>query len=137
MNTRRLWYLSLAAFVPLAAAAPATDYAAADRIFSEYRLDAHVPGLAYGIVADGRLIHVGTLGVQDPESNRPVTADTLFRVASMTKAFTALTVLKLRDDGRLRLDATASEYVPELREWKYPTEDSPPVRVRDLLNHVG
>ena len=137
MNTWRLWSLSLAAFVPLAAAAPATDYAAADRIFSEYRLDAHVPGLAYGIVADGRLVHVGTLGVKDPESNRPVTSDTLFRVASMTKAFTALTVLKLRDDGRLRLDAPASEYVPELRGWKYPTEDSPQVRVRDLLNHVG
>ena len=75
MNTWRLWFLCLAAFVPWAAAAPPTDYAAADRIFSEYRLDAHVPGLAYAIVADGRLVHVGTLGVQDPESNRPVTAD--------------------------------------------------------------
>jgi D-alanyl-D-alanine-carboxypeptidase/D-alanyl-D-alanine-endopeptidase len=137
MDSRRLGSLCLLAFLPLASAAPEADYAPTDRIFSEYRLDAHVPGLAYGIVADGRLVHVGTLGVQDPESNRPVTADTLFRVASMTKAFTALTVLKLRDDGRLRLDAPASEYVPELREWKYPTEDSPPIRVRDLLNHVG
>jgi serine-type D-Ala-D-Ala carboxypeptidase/endopeptidase len=120
-----------------AVAASDPPYAAAGRIFEEYRLDAHVPGLVYGIVADGRLVHVGTLGVQDTGSNRPVTADTLFRVASMTKAFTALTVLKLRDDGRLRLDGPASEYVPEMKSWEYPTADSPPIRVRDFLNHAG
>jgi serine-type D-Ala-D-Ala carboxypeptidase/endopeptidase len=133
------------ALICLAAAAEASEaseaseppYAAADRIFDEYRLDAHVPGLVYGIVADGQLVHIGTLGVQDTESKRPVTADTLFRVASMTKAFTALTVLKLRDDGRLRLDDPASAYVPEMKDWDYPTDDSPPIRVRDLLNHAG
>ena len=101
-------------------AAPA-DYADADRIFDEFRLDAQIPGLVYGIIADGRLVHVGTFGVQDTESKRPVTSETIFRVASMTKAFTALTVLSLRDEGKLRLDAPASEYVPELRGWKYPT----------------
>jgi len=90
------------------------SYAAADEIFRAYQLDAHVPGLVYGIVAEGRLVHVGTLGVQDLESRRPVTTDTLFRIASMTKAFTALTVLKLRDDGQLRLDAPAADYVPEM-----------------------
>src|ERR1700726_2696814 len=76
-----------------ASTAPDT-YAVADRIFEEFCLDAHIPGLAYGVVADGRLVHVGTFGVQDLESRRPVTAETLFRIASMTKAFTALTVLK-------------------------------------------
>lgn len=116
---------------------PPDSFAATDRIFEEFFLDAHIPGLAYGLVADGRLIHVGTFGVQDLESRRPVSADTLFRIASMTKAFTALTVLKLRDDGRVRLDAPADEYVPELRGWKYPTDDSPRIRVRDLLNHTA
>jgi D-alanyl-D-alanine-carboxypeptidase/D-alanyl-D-alanine-endopeptidase len=137
MKNRLFRWAWLTALVAVTSPAAAADYAAADRIFEEYRLDAHVPGLAYGIVVDGRLAHVGTLGVQDLESNRPVTGDTLFRVASMTKAFTALTVLKLRDDGRLRLDAPASEYVPQLRDWKYPTADSPPIRVRDLLNHAA
>ena len=120
-----------------AASTPPDSYAVADRIFEEFCLDAHIPGLAYGVVADGRLVHVGTFGVQDLESRRPVTAETLFRIASMTKAFTALTVLKLRDDGRVRLDASAEEYVPELRSWKYPTDDSPRIRVRDLLNHAA
>ena len=44
-----------------------------------------------------------------------MTAETLFRIASMTKAFTALSILKLRDEGRLSLDAPAETYVPELR----------------------
>lgn len=120
-------------------AAPAARdaFAAVDRAFEEFRLDAHLPGLAYGIVADGRLVHVRSLGVQDLETNRPVSADTLFRIASMTKAFTALSILKLRDDGRLSLDASAETYLPELRGWSYPTDDSRRLRVRDLLNHTA
>ena len=72
-----------------------------DRGMEHYRLDAHIPGMVWGIVKDGRLVHVKGAGVQDVESKRPVTADTLFRIASMTKAFTALSILKLRDDGKL------------------------------------
>lgn len=120
-----------------AANAALDSYAIADEIFADFFLDAHIPGMVYGIVADGRLIHVKTYGVHDLESHRPVTPDSLFRIASMTKAFTALTLLKLRDDGRLRLDAAAEEYVPELRNWKYPTDDSPRIRVRDLLSHTS
>jgi D-alanyl-D-alanine-carboxypeptidase/D-alanyl-D-alanine-endopeptidase len=124
-----------------AADAPAAPepamFAAVDHIFADYAIDSHIPGLVYGIVANGRLVYVRGIGVQDLESNRPVTPDTLFRIASMTKAFTALTVLKLRDDGKLRLDAPAETYVPELRDWRYPTQDSPRIRVRDLLNHTA
>ena len=119
------------------AATPADPFVATDRIFEEFCLDAHIPGLVYGVVTDGRLVHVRTFGVQDLDSKRPVTADTLFRIASMTKAFTALTLLKLRDDGRVQLDANAEQYVQEMRGWKYPTEDSPRIRVRDLLSHAG
>jgi CubicO group peptidase (beta-lactamase class C family) len=111
--------------------------ASVDHFFSDFALDSHIPGLVFGIVANGRLVYVRGLGVQDLESNRPVTADTLFRIASMTKAFTALTVLTLRDQGKLQLDALAETYVPEMRGWKYPTQDSPRIRVRDLLNHTA
>jgi CubicO group peptidase (beta-lactamase class C family) len=126
-----------AAGSPESTAPSPAEYAVADRVFDEFRLDAHVPGLVYGVVAGDRLVHLAAFGVQDTESARPVTADTLFRVASMTKAFTALTILKLRDDGLVRLDAAAAEYVPEMRAWKYPTDDSPPIRVRDLLSHAA
>jgi CubicO group peptidase (beta-lactamase class C family) len=122
------------------AATPATfDQVAArmDETFRRYQQEQHVPGLVWGIVRDGRLVHFGAAGQRDLESQRPVDADSLFRIASMSKAFTALAILKLRDDGRLRLDALAEEYVPELRNWRYPTNDSPRIRVRDLLSHVS
>jgi len=61
----------------------------------------------------------------------------LFRIASMTKSFTALSILALRDQGRLSLDAPAETYIPEIRDWRYPTEDSPRIRVRDLLTHTA
>ncbi len=108
-----------------------------DRLFAEFQSDPEtkVPGLVYGIVAGGRLVHVKGFGVQDLEVRRLVTPDSLFRIASMSKAFTALAVLKLRDEGKLSLDVLAEAYVPELRRWRYPTTDSPRIRVRDLLNH--
>ncbi len=112
-------------------------FAKIDQIFADYALDQHIPGLVYGIVADGKLVYVRGMGVQDLESKRPVTPDSLFRIASMSKAFTALTVLKLRDDGKLQLDAPAEDYVPEMKGWTYPTRDSRRIRVRDLLNHTA
>jgi serine-type D-Ala-D-Ala carboxypeptidase/endopeptidase len=108
-----------------------------DSIVQRYVQDEHIPGLVYGIVRHGSVEHIGTMGVQELEARRPVTTTTLFRIASMSKAYTALAILKLRDDGKLALDALAETYVPEMREWKYPTLDSPRLRVRDLLSHVG
>lgn len=108
-----------------------------DKLFAGFQSQEHVPGLVYGIVANGRLVHVRGMGVQELERRRPVTPDSLFRIASMSKAFTALAILKLRDEGRVSLDALAETYVPELRGWKYPTTDSPRIRVRDLLSHTG
>jgi len=121
----------------LAAPLDAATDAKVETIMEQWRLDAHVPGLVYGIVAGGELIEVKGLGVQDVTGKRPVDADSLFRVASMSKAFTALAILKLRDEGKVSLDALAENYVPELRGWTYPTRDSRRIRVRDLLNHVA
>ena len=119
------------------AAQDAALFAEVDRAMENFRLDAHVPGMVWGIVQDGRLVHVKGAGVQDIATKRPVTPDSLFRIASMTKAFTALSILELRDDGKLALDAPVDTYVPELRGWKYPTGDSPKIRVRDLLTHTA
>jgi len=146
MRKTLLAALLFAAAIPAAAQPPGTSNLAArieqigpslDRLFVRYREEQHVPGLAFGIVADGHLAYVQTLGSRTLDQNEIVTPDSLFRIASMSKAFTALAILKLRDEGRLRLDALAEEYVPELRGWHYPTSDSPRIRVRDLLSHAG
>ena len=112
-------------------------YAAVERIFEDFRIDAHVPGLAYGIVTRAGLQHGGGLGIQSLGDGRAVDSDTIFRIASMTKAFTALTVLRLRDEGLLRLDDEVAIHVPELRDWAPATQDAGPIRIRDLLNHIA
>jgi serine-type D-Ala-D-Ala carboxypeptidase/endopeptidase len=112
-------------------------YPRIDRHFRDFRSSANIPGMVWGIVRDGRLVHVGSEGVQDLDSKHSVGSDTLFRIASMSKAFTALAILKLRDSGRLELDAPAERYVPEMGGWRYPSSDSPKITVRDLLSHVG
>jgi CubicO group peptidase (beta-lactamase class C family) len=114
--------MAAAMLLPQSAAGPAATPApiqqlvpAIDAHFQRYQQAAHVPGLVYGIVKDGRVQHVGVMGVQDLDARRPVTAETLFRIASMSKAFTALAILKLRDENRLSLDALAETNVPEMR----------------------
>jgi CubicO group peptidase (beta-lactamase class C family) len=113
----------------------ATAFADIDRMFAEFAKAAHVPGAAWGIVIDGELAHSGATGIREIETNAPVDADTVFRIASMTKSFTAMAILKLRDDGRLSLDDPAERYVPELKNLRYPTTDSPRITIRHLLTH--
>ncbi len=104
-----------------------------DARFTSLRDEARVPGVAWGVVRDGELIHSSGAGsIRHGEERRP-DAGSVFRIASMTKSFTASTVLLLRDEGRLRLDEPVSTYVPELAGWRLPTADSAPVTVRQLL----
>jgi CubicO group peptidase (beta-lactamase class C family) len=106
-----------------------------EKAFENYRQERGIPGLAFGVVIDGELALVKGFGVRDVASGDAVTPDTVFRIASMTKSFTALAILKLRDEGKLSLDDPASKWIPELARLKYPTADSAPIRVRHLLTH--
>ena len=108
-----------------------------DANFDRWQTQAHAPGLIWGIVQDGRLRHVRFTGQRNLDSQAPVDLHSLFRIASMSKAFTALAILKLRDEGRLSLDDLAETHVPEMAHWTYPTADSPRIRIRDLLNHAA
>lgn len=108
------------------------DLAAVDELFAAFHAASPQPALAYGVVADGRLVHSGGLG-RLTVSGPPPTADSVFRIASMTKSFTAACLLGLRDEGVLRLDDPVHRWVPELAGWRGPTTDSPTITVRDLL----
>ncbi len=113
--------------VRLDAAAAAVGALAANRAHRQ-----GIPALAYGVVVGGRVIVAG--GVGDPgDGAGPPDDRTLFRIASMTKSFTAAAVLKLRDDGHLHLDDLASRYVPAAEGLGRPTTDSPAITVRHLL----
>lgn len=104
-------------------------------LFEEHARENHIPGLAYGVVVDGRLVISGGLGWAQVEAKVAATPDTVFRVASMTKSFTAMAALRLRDAGRLDLDRAAFRYLPELRRLPLLTRDAPPITLRHLLTH--
>jgi len=110
---------------------------ALDEMFAAARLDLRAPGLAYGVVDRDGMLRFGAYGVRDLESGAPVTSDTAFRIASMTKMMTALLVHDLADQGKLSLDDPAEKHVPALARWKYPTTDSRKIVLRDLINHTA
>ena len=92
------------------------------------------PGIAWGVVAGGALVHVGARGTLRVGEDRPPDAASIFRIASMTKSFTAAAVLLLRDEGRLALDDPVAQHVPDLAGLAGPTADSPAVTIRHLLS---
>ena len=106
-----------------------------DQIFRAYLAEQKIPGMVWGVVIDGRLAHVGTAGVRDRAANAPVAPETAFRIASMTKSFTILAILKLRDEGKLSLDDPVSKWIPEFARIELPTRDSAPLQLRQLMSH--
>lgn len=105
----------------------------ADKIFQEYAEKYHFPSIAYGIIADGKLVHSGTYGEANREKKTKPTTKTLYRIASMSKSFTAIAILKLRDEGKLSLQDPAHKYIAELGKIKYLTADAPAVTIQHLL----
>jgi CubicO group peptidase (beta-lactamase class C family) len=105
------------------------------RIAESFVERAHVPGAAVGVIVNGVLVFETGIGVRDRATKAPATPASIFRIASMTKSFTAAAILKLRDEGRLSLDDPAERYVPELKALAYPTRDSARITVRHLLSH--
>jgi len=119
---------------PLDAIAPQIE-----SIFAESKEQGHVPALVYGIVKDGKLVLFKAMGDRDigtPEVE-PIDGDTRFRIASMSKAFTAAAILKLRDEGKLALSDPAVKHVPEMANWRNHTADAPAITIDDLLRHTG
>jgi serine-type D-Ala-D-Ala carboxypeptidase/endopeptidase len=104
-----------------------------DARFERLQREARIPGVAWGVVRGATLVHAGGAGtIRDGVERRP-DSDAVFRIASMTKSFTAATILLLRDEGRLRLDDPVATLVPGLAGWRPMTADSPPITIRHLL----
>lgn len=116
----------------LAALAPELD-----KLFAGDLEKSKAPGLGVGIVLDGELVYAKGFGYRDVARKLPFEADTRFPIASVTKGFTAMAILKLRDEGKLTLDDPAARYYPPLAGVAYPTRDSPPITVRHLLTHAA
>ncbi|GAA4677751.1 serine hydrolase domain-containing protein [Frondihabitans cladoniiphilus] len=104
--------------------------AGVDRHFAERARDHHAPSASYGVFTRSGLVHTGSTG---EVAGRAPTPDTIYRIASCTKSFTATALLALRDTGTLTLDDPITEYVPAFADDVLPTRDSPVPTLRMLL----
>ena len=110
-------------------------FAVIDSLYKKHATDNHFPAISFGIVIDGQLLYKNSYGYTDVEKKIPATSASLFRIASMSKSFTCMAMLKLRDEGKLNLDDPAYLYIPELKNVKYPTADAPVITIRHLMTH--
>ncbi len=108
------------------------DIEAVEHLVDRHHAQDTSPGLAYGVIVSDTLVHSGGRGELRPGGPIPE-AGTVFRIASMTKSFTAATVLGLRDDGLLRLDDPVAQHVPQAAALGKPTDDSPTLSLWHLL----
>ena len=104
-----------------------------DRTCASFATERHLPGLVYGIVLDGQLVHTGAVGFANLEKKTSAATDTRFRIASMTKSFTALAIYKLRDAGKLSLADPVEKFLPEFRAVASLTTDAAPITLHHLL----
>ncbi|WDI30932.1 serine hydrolase [Hyphococcus flavus] len=123
------------AAAPLFAAA--VSFSAAKASPAQYILDSlremnDIPGLSSAVSINGEIIWTGQTGYRDVEAALPVTADTQFRLASVSKLFAAAAVLALVEDGKLDPDADIRTYVPD-----WPAHEGATITLRQLAAHTS
>ena len=113
-----------ASFDPTAIVAPESVGLCSGRLerlhdlFRAYVDNGDLAGAATLIARRGRVAHLGTFGMAHREERRPVAADTLFRIASMTKPITSVAVMMLVEEGRVLLNHPVARYLPEFSDPK-------------------
>lgn len=105
-----------------------------DEIVRDHLDTHHVPGLAVGVVREGRVVLAEGYGIADPETGRAVSARSLFHVASVSKTFVATAVLQLVEREEVDLDAPVTEY---LSDFRLDDERVAKVTIRQMLSHTS
>ena len=130
---------SFAAPPPLPALAAAPDPAlvtrldaVVDQALAEHRL----VGAVVLVARDGKVVYRRAAGLADREASRPMAEDAIFRFSSVTKPFVSAAVMKLVEDGMLRLDDPVTKWLPDFRP-KLADGTEPVITVRQLLNHTS
>lgn len=100
-----------------------------DSLFAPYNLQ--TPGAAVAVVKDGKVIFQKGYGMADLEHNIPITAQTVFNIASVSKQFTAFATYLLAGEGRISLEDDVRKYIPELPDYGIV------IRIKHLLAHTS
>jgi CubicO group peptidase (beta-lactamase class C family) len=97
--------------------------------------ETRTPGAAIAIVSRDKAEWVAGIGMADVAAHKPVTAETLFRIGSISKSFAALAALQLQEEGKLKLTDTVHQWVPDVA-FSNPWEATDPVRLVHLMEHT-
>ncbi len=110
---------------------PSTDLTArVDKVFEKWnRTDS--PGCAVSVMKGGRIVYKHGYGIADLDHNVTITTSTVFHVASMSKQFTAASILPLAQQGKLSLDDDVRKYIPELPDF------GSEITIRHLIYHTS
>jgi CubicO group peptidase (beta-lactamase class C family) len=149
-DTTRASQASQRASRPMLLATPDTVGMSGDKLqavtalLRQFVADGKISGAVAAVARRGRLVYLEPVGLQSVETRTPMTERSLFRVYSMTKAVTAVAVMILVEEGKLRLDEPASKYLPEFKQATVQdsgtgTRRSPSreITIRDLLLHTS
>jgi CubicO group peptidase (beta-lactamase class C family) len=106
-----------------------------------------LPGLITLIARKGKIVHFGKFGLMDIETNKPMQADTIFRIYSMTKPITNVAAMMLYEEGRFQLDDPLSKFIPAFKDVKVLGKSSGAdielvdlereITIRDLMTHTS
>ena len=110
-----------------------------------------IPGAVVLVARRGKVAYQESFGLRDPDTRAPMRADTVFRIASMTKPFTSLAIMMLAEEGRLSIAEEAAKYLPSFKDLKVGVVrrsadgrsevvlESPrkPMTIQDLLRHTS
>jgi len=142
INRLCLSCLLLSAFWAISAEAVGKDAVRKANVLAEKQLantvssalaQFNTPGMAVGVIHQGKIVHLTGFGVRDRETNSPVDENTYFRLASTSKAFTAASLAILVDEGKLNWDDKVIDHLPEFRMMDpWVTAE---FTIRDLLSH--
>lgn len=103
-----------------------------DTALAEHRL----VGTVVLVARDGKLVYHRAAGLADREAGRPMREDAVFRFSSVTKPFVSVAVMKLVEDGKLRLDDPVTKWLPDFKP-KLADGTAPVITLRQLLNHTS
>jgi CubicO group peptidase (beta-lactamase class C family) len=96
-----------------------------------------VSGAVTAVVSRDRVLHLEATGLADVAAKRPMTADTLFWIASMTKPVTGVAILMLQDDGKLKVSDPVAKYLPSFAALKTPSGKSADLTITQILTHTS
>ena len=113
-------------------------------VMQGYVDDGRIAGILTVVARYGKIVHFETVGMRDVENKKPIEADTIFRIHSMSKPITSVAVMMLYEEGHFQLDTPVSDFIPEFKNMEVYNEDQTEilnakkeVTIKHLLTHTA